>query len=140
MCTPKNTPKSVGKSYTKAHRSGEILRRASLLTSCVHKPANSCYTSIPNISYDVGSDKIVRSLCDDCRGKGLEFQKEPQGGRHEDVRYLTIKEACELLSTSRFTLHRLRKEGALDTYDMGGRPVFLKSDVIAVAKKRKAPR
>jgi len=59
--------------------------------------------------------------------------------------YLTVKEACELIRTSRVTLHRMIRKGMVPSYKIGGKRLFDRKELIQWVKsqregKRDVPR
>ncbi|MCK5554021.1 MAG: helix-turn-helix domain-containing protein [Deltaproteobacteria bacterium] len=59
--------------------------------------------------------------------------------------YLTVKEACELIRTSRVTLHRMIRKGMVPSYKIGGKRLFNRKELIQWVKsqregKRDVPR
>lgn len=51
--------------------------------------------------------------------------------------YLTFKEACELIRTSRVTLHRMIKKGMVPSYKIGGKRLFNRKELIRWVKSQR---
>ena len=54
--------------------------------------------------------------------------------------YLTLKEACELIRTSRVTLHRMIRKGMVPSYKIGGKRLFNRKELIQWVKSQKEGR
>ena len=54
--------------------------------------------------------------------------------------YLTVKEACELIRTSRVTLHRMIRRGMVPSYKIGGKRLFNRKELIQWVKSQKEGR
>ena len=54
--------------------------------------------------------------------------------------YLTVKEACELIRTSRVTLHRMIRKGMVPSYKIGGKRLFNRKELIQWVKSQKEGR
>jgi len=54
--------------------------------------------------------------------------------------YLTVKEACELIRTSRVTLHRMIRRGIVPSYKIGGKRLFNRKELIQWVKSQKEGR
>lgn len=50
--------------------------------------------------------------------------------------YLTVKEACDLIRTSRTTLHRMIREGMVPSYKIGGKRLFHRKELIQWVKSQ----
>jgi len=48
--------------------------------------------------------------------------------------YLTVKEACDLIRTSRTTLHRMIRKGMVPSYKIGGKRLFHRKELIQWVK------
>lgn len=51
--------------------------------------------------------------------------------------YLTVREACELIRTSRVTLHRMIKKGIVPSYKVGGKRLFNRKELIRWVKSQR---
>ena len=54
--------------------------------------------------------------------------------------YLTVKEACELIRTSRVTLHRMIRRGIVPSYKIGGKRLFNRKELIQWVKSQREGR
>lgn len=54
--------------------------------------------------------------------------------------YLTVKEACELIRTSRVTLHRMIRRGMVPSYKIGGKRLFNRKELIQWVKSQREGR
>jgi len=51
--------------------------------------------------------------------------------------YLTVREACELIRTSRVTLHRMVRKGMVPSYKIGGKRLFNRKELIQWVKSQR---
>ena len=54
--------------------------------------------------------------------------------------YLTVREACELIRTSRVTLHRMIRRGMVPSYKIGGKRLFNRKELIQWVKSQREGR
>jgi excisionase family DNA binding protein len=51
--------------------------------------------------------------------------------------YLTVRETCELIRTSRVTLHRMIRKGMVPSYKIGGKRLFNRKELLQWVKSQR---
>ena len=94
--------------------------------------------------FRISPRKPIRAVCEQCGADVKSAMARLLGVREETTEpanpgdYLSVDDACKMLGgISRTTLWRYRQmKNGLDTYEVGGRPVFKREDVCRLARKR----